>query len=471
MHTGDEYFDSQEFLSILEQYKENPSSLDADDLTDIADYYSFLNERNEALSAVQLASRMYPGALAPLSFLAREALYDKNIEEAKRIIGQVEDKSDIGYKLFAVEILIANDDIDEAEYQLNLLLDDIDEDRYDDFIIDVVNIYMDHNVPAKAEQWLLKNSTCQKAEYKELRAKVLLATGKIGESKAIFNELLDKDPFSIKYWNALATSQFLTGEYENSINSCDFALAIDPDNIDGLFTKGNCLYHMGKYEEALVCYRRYLTLEPKDELGYLNSGTCLLNLARYEESINLLKKALDVITGESDQLTMIYQELSHAYCAIKDWDEALSCISKAEKISPDAPDILVLKGHILLCKGQVKEAMAIFSDVSYHYHNDINVMIHIVSSVCENGYSLLAYNMFKTLIDKSWPESKYGNSYMALCCNDLGKVDEFLYYLEQATKRNPHEAQMILGNIFPPDLEPKDYLSFAKKQIENNKNE
>lgn len=98
MHTGDEFFDSQEFKTILEKYNENPSSLDADELTDIADYYSYIGNEDKAIAVVSMAKRMFPDSIAPISFLAHEALNNQNIKEAKRLIEQIIDKSDIEYK-------------------------------------------------------------------------------------------------------------------------------------------------------------------------------------------------------------------------------------------------------------------------------------------------------------------------------------------------------------------------------------
>jgi hypothetical protein len=54
---------------------------------------------------------------------------------------------------------------------------------------------------------------------------------------------------------------------------------------------------------------------------------------------------------------------------------------------------------------------------------------------------------------------------MALCCNDLKKDDEFLYYLKKACECNPEEAKAVLGEFFPEDMAPKDYYDYALKHL------
>ena len=57
--TGDDYFDSEEFHELLNDYEnsvssEQPIFQDADELTDIADYYHFIGEYEKADDAIEL---------------------------------------------------------------------------------------------------------------------------------------------------------------------------------------------------------------------------------------------------------------------------------------------------------------------------------------------------------------------------------------------------------------------------------
>ena len=49
---------------------------------------------------------------------------------------------------------------------------------------------------------------------------------------------------------------------------------------------------------------------------------------------------------------------------------------------------------------------------------------------------------------------------MALCCVALKKEDEFMKYLKIAVDKNPKEAKIVLGRLFPEGMDPHDYYNF-----------
>lgn len=124
MQTGDEYFDSKEFRDILTSYEESvrsglPIFMDADDLTDIADYYNYTGDTDRATEVIDFALNMNPGATTPLVFKARAALENENIALAEELAEKIIDKDDPDYKYLKAEILIAQNKIDKAEEFLN----------------------------------------------------------------------------------------------------------------------------------------------------------------------------------------------------------------------------------------------------------------------------------------------------------------------------------------------------------------
>ena len=97
MKTGDEYFDSEEFREILEEYERavntgQPVFMDADELAEIADFYQMQGQMEEAEAAIRLALSLSPGAIAPLTYRIHEALYEGDVETAKDYLNQILDK-------------------------------------------------------------------------------------------------------------------------------------------------------------------------------------------------------------------------------------------------------------------------------------------------------------------------------------------------------------------------------------------
>ena len=109
---NDSYYSSKEFLRILREYEEtektgNPVLLDADEYTDIAEYYHMKGDTERALGVATHAANIYPGATGPLVFMAREALLvQNNPEKAILLAEQIDDKTDLDYLYIMAEIIV-----------------------------------------------------------------------------------------------------------------------------------------------------------------------------------------------------------------------------------------------------------------------------------------------------------------------------------------------------------------------------
>ena len=80
----------------------------------------------------------------------------------------------------------------------------------------------------------------------------------------------------------------------------------------------------------------------------------------------------------------------------------------------------------------------------------------------------LGKNSNKTIEDvvKEYaPDFNKGHAYMALCCYDLGKSDEFMEYLQKSVEINPREAKIVLGFLFPQGMEPSEYVKYMEARI------
>lgn len=470
MQTGDEYFDSEEFKDILNSYEESvesgqPIFMDVDDLTDIADYYNYIGDSDKACVVIDFALEMNPGATSPLVFKARSALKNEDIEQAEAFAEKILDKEDPDYKYLKAEILVAQDLIDEADEYLRDYFMTVEPDEYEDFVLDVANMYVDYGVNDKAYEWMMRTKDCKRVEYKELMARVQFGMGKFDESAKLFNELIDENPYSKRYWTALASAQFMGEDFNGSVTSSEYAIAIDPEDPESLMAKANGLYRLNNYEEALEYYKRYCRQMPDDEFGLLNQGTCYVNMACYEEAVNVLEKALAIAPADSQYVAQIYQEMAFAYSAMKMPDKAIGCIDKTDELDCDHLDMDVLRGHILLENGRSEEAEAIFHKAIMASDNAPNVLLRIMVSLYDNKYLEASYTMFKKFFNMMGDDSTEGYSYMALCCWDMKRMTEFLHYLKIAVQKNPREARMVLGSIFPKDVDAADYYNYMCKKL------
>lgn len=473
MQTGDDYFDSKEFREILSTYEESvksshPSFMDVDDLVDIADYYNYIGQNKRAKNVIDYALDIYPGSTLPLAYKAREALAKEDITMAKDLAASIIDKNDPDYIYLKAEILIAQSSVEEADNYLRQYLEETSYEEREDVVLDVVNLYLDYGLNDKAYEWTMRSMDTNHTEYKELLGRTLFGMGRFSESADVFNELIDRNPYSKKYWNALANAQFMNDNFNDSITSSEYAIAIDPDDPEGILSKANGLYRLENYDEALKYYERYNQIVKADDFGLLSQGICLVNMSRYEDALNILKEAEKKAHKDSVYLPQIYQEMAFAYSNLKEVEKAMECIDNTRKLDCDHLDMTVLKGHICLENNRKEDAEKYFQKAIADSGQSPDIILRIIVSMYDNNYLDASYLMFRKFFKMVSKDYNDGYSYMALCCWDMKKTKEFLFYLRHAVSRNPKEAKNVLCHIFPKDMEVKDYYDYMLNQLNSN---
>lgn len=469
--TGDAYFDNEEFRSLLSTYEESvksgqPIFMDADELTDIADYYHLIGNDELGLEAIEYALSLYPNSTLPNVYKARQALIAGDFDMAQGCVEQIENKDDPEYYYIQAEMLIVQDKVEEADAYLRDYFLTVPPDEYQDFVMDVANIYSDYGQNDKAHEWLMRTKGDTSNDFKELMARTLFGQGKYKDSERIFTELLDQDPYCKRYWNALSNAQYMNEDYQGAMTSSEYAIAIDPEDPEGILGKANALYRLGEYEKAIQYYDRYGEISKPDEFSLLHKGSCMLHLLKYEEAIPVLQQALEVCPPKSKLLPQIYHELAISCSALHRKDEAINYIDQTMVLDCDHEDMLVVRGHIYLENDCISDAEDMFRIAMIRSNNDPSIVMRIIVSYYDNRYLKVCYEMFKNLFSTIADDNfNQGYSYMALCCFDLGYFEEFLFYLRIAADRNPREARQVLGFMFPEEMAVKDYYNYIYQQL------
>lgn len=471
MPIQDKFYESPEFKEKFQLYENAQASgtsvyLEPDDLTDIAEYYHILGNIDACKNTVDYAIKMFPGATMPLVFRSRVALLmEHDVALAEEYAEMIDDKADLEYLYLKAEIMIVDDRAEEAESFLRNAYDELEDDEDKaDFLIDVANLYADYELMEYAQQWLSLSEEYDSTDYKELQGRIAMGLGDYEESNRIYNELIDRNPYSFTYWNQLASSQLLHNEIMESIQSSEFALAINPDDEDATLNKANGLFNLGNFEEACKYYERFTKISPNSEVGEMFLGISLINLNRTEEGVEHLKKAESLADAFSEYLHDIYVELAYSLTALGKHEDAMEYIEKISQLDDCDPyETDVLKGNVHLQKGETAEAMKCFQHAVTASNGSPRVILRIGICIYDNGYYSLAYDVFHLLLDDASDEWKDGWSYLALCCMLLSRKDEFVYAVRKACQQNPVEAKMVLGEIFPENLSPDDYVNYLKE--------
>ena len=160
MHIDEEYFNNEDFRENLKAYEDSVKSghsifMDADDLTDIIDYYNMMHMDDEAEQAANYALSLFPGASGPITFKVRKYIDANQLDKADALAETVSDK-EIDYKYVKAEIQLARNNPEEADILFDEVMDVAEEDEMDNCILDAANIFFDYNFFEYANKWLNK---------------------------------------------------------------------------------------------------------------------------------------------------------------------------------------------------------------------------------------------------------------------------------------------------------------------------
>jgi tetratricopeptide (TPR) repeat protein len=161
-------------------------------------------------------------------------------------------------------------------------------------------------------------------------------------------------------------------------------------------------------------------------------------------------------------------ELAFCYANQKEYAKAMEMMDQCMEHPCELSDMTVIRGHLQLECGMVKEAEESFKKAIMLSDNAPSILLRIIVSLFDNHYISSSYEMFKKffqVVNKSSVEYVKGYSYMALCCHDLGKYDEFMEYLKKAVQLNPRETKLILGSLFPEAMEPSEYVGYMEHRF------
>ena len=471
MNNDFEYFNSDDFRKCLKEYERardrgTTMFLDVNDFADIADYYNQMGNSSEAMTAIRHGLDIFPGEAVLLSYIIRSDLHmNQDAQSAKMHLEMISDTSDPEYFYCMIEILLTEGEKDVVDQEINKKYLEIDTEEHDDFVTDIAEIYTDYLYTSEAKKWLGKTDDKKSIDYKELCGRIAMAEGDYASCIHIYQQLLDDNPFSCEYWDNLATAQMQTDQYYDAITSCDYSLAISPDNLIPLRNKANALYAIGDYEKAIEAYTELSKADPDDAVPHLSIGAAQMNLGNYSAAVEQLKYAerINRTNIDSPLNADITRELAIALSRLKKTEEALTYSEKYKDYSGNIPETNVLKGHIYLEAGDSDTAIAFFSKAVNDPLADSGTTLRIAISFYDIGETEMAYELFKEICykigdEKAWP-------YIALCAKDLGKRNEYLDCLKHACEKVPDETRLVLGDSFPTELNVAEYYDYER----NNK--
>lgn len=457
------YFEEPEFKKILAEYEAAresgmPLYMDAEDLTDIAEYYSMVAEDEESSNeCIDFALRLHPDAVDPQIFRARQYMLQDDIATARELCDAIEDQQHREVYFLRAELLVREKKANEACSMLLTLIDTIEDDR-DYFIYDSGYIFVDYHEYEWAAVFANDLENIAPNWYKtwQLKADVMLGLEKNSLALKYIEKMLDVDPFCIESWNWRAEAYSSLGEYDKAVESTDYALAIQPDNERALQLKAWVLMQQGNYQQAHELYERLETINPDCEQHWLYDSYCMLELDDVPAAEERVLRAEEIIDYLSDSPDMqaIHEQYAQVLSREGNVAGALFQLDQAELLSEPSEskwDERLLKMRVYAENDMLEEALGFLSEL-LDKHRDASdaIFYHGILVLFDYAYyaeMLKVLNELKNVYKKVFEDYEI-YCYMAYAAMNVGDDELALKNIRKAIDhKEPHLSELFEENF------------------------
>ncbi len=446
------YFEDPEFKDILAKYEgmvesHTPTYFDAEELTDIAEYYASQGEEQKSEDAINYALRLHPTNTDALVFKSRSLCIKGQLNEAYQVMNLIEDTSDREVKFLKADLLIEERRMEEAEAIYEELATSEEESL--EVLLDIFMTYMDTNQMEYASKWLDRmankgfNET-NSQKYRDALCDFSMTFGQPERATEAFQLSLDELPYSIPHWNGLAKCYLAQNETEKAHEAIDFSLAIEEDNQEALEVKGFCYLQSENQEEALRIFQQLLPITKTPSRIYALIAKCYLDLEKASEAKAIcqewLKKCPKLTSFEKSE---IFSYISMCCFNLHQPEEGMKYIDAALDLEPSFRGAILQKGMIYLQMQEHEEAERLFQKVLDISPDD--EQSEVLYNVA-NSYFFL--NMYPETIDwcgriiRNYPEEQVEALHLTACSYySMFDLESCLKYLAQIWQMNGHQFE------------------------------
>lgn len=467
------YFEDPAFREILSEYETareagTPIYMDADSLTDIAEYYSLvLHDEEHSSEAIALALQLHPDAVDPQIFMARQFMMHGDLDMARKICEVIDEQYHREVIFLRAELLIRQDKIKDAVDLLSDALEVIQEDK-DYYLYDSAYILVDYRQFELAMFFAESLEQMAPDWYKtwQLKADVSLGMELFKMALSYIEKMLDVDPFSTESWNWRAEAYCGLADYEEAMNSLEYSLAIDADNERACQLKAWILMQQGNYKEAHQMYLHEIERSQDNEQNFLYDSFCLLEMDQLDASLAAIEKSEEIADGLSTDQAAIYEQHAQILSKLGRVDDALDYVNKAEwetVSETDATEYNLMRARVLAENRRSDDAMMYIekTDASLEPEQKQDFYFRTAQLFFYTEYYVIAQKFLEELLacsDDAVDQAEY-HAFLAYCAMAQHDDEQAMTHLLAARENGQERLRELFAGEFP-NVQPAEYYDY-----------
>lgn len=463
------YFESPEFKETLEKYmamEQNDSQVyfDADQLTDIAEYFAKRGELKKSYQAINYGLEIHPDNINLILHKVRCIILAGHFDVAWEILDNIEDQNDREVKFLKAELHLEEENLGEAKKILNELYE---EENNTECILDIYNVYLDNGQESEALKWIKsahKNNP-EDLEISKALAEFYYVNNETKPAIEILNKVLDKEPYNADSWYKISQCYIMTDNLEEALNALDYCLAIEQDNVQAMITKGECLLELNNLEEGCELLSKVEGMIKDGSQIRLLLIDCYMRMKKYPEAIAMCQKhrlAKDTDNFDKAQVAS-FEALAYAY--LERFNEALEVIEYGIEADANFSNLYIARGEIYLLQNMVKEAQNEFNYAEHTAFDKQESLFTLVLACMRCGFDSMALKYFERL-EKEFPDACQDIYYpIAHCYYKEGKQEEMIKYI----KKGLEESEFTLEKLrtMPKFSGDEQFIMLLEEIIKN----
>ncbi len=406
-------------------------------------------------------------------------------------LGLEQHPSSINLKLFQVEMLVFENQLNQAEELLNNL--SLLEKSNEEIFIQKANIYSRKHNHKKAILYLkqalditsdppdvlsligmeylfledYENAkwyfmACLEEEEEDISAlyNVIYCFEYLNQNQEAIdylNDYLNKNPYNEVAWHQVGKQYYQLKEFKKALAAFDFAIISDDTFIGAYLEKGKVLEKLKRYTEAIESYTVTLGLDDPTSFALLRIGRCYEKLGSSELALQFYLKCVE----EDGLLDKGWIAITDFYIKNKNYKKALYYINKA--INIDAENVLYWKRY-----ATINHRLNLFEEAEYGYRKALelgNYELQTWLSRCDilihlGEFNAAIKNCFQAI--DFYPDSAEIEFRLAGLFYINGDIQKTRFYLKNALKNN-FEYSFILEELFPSVYKNKKILQIIEQ--------
>lgn len=451
----------------IEAYERNinstpPFYMDADTLMQIEEYYEKNGRNFDAQQCLHYAELLHPDDTEVLIAKAYQLKADGRWDEAEQIIKSIPNQNHREVVLYKAEWFAMSGMPDKAEQMAARHIgQDLDDATLYDWYVDISEVLMNYGYVERAIAWLRKIDA-QYYDYRHVLELLADACTQLQDYKHALEaaqRMTDLDPYDANAWCLLADIQQKRGDYGGSLESAEYALAIDPMSKLGMSLKVFDTFALNNKNKALGLVENYTCKMPTDYSMAMYAAENMLTDSDFDHPADV-DKALHYLLGalgncpqgNPDRVRLL-TDLSMLYARMKDAPKAEEALMATLSAGVSLTDILWKVHYVLYNSGMKMESIKSLERLANINDMEKNDRVEIFKILVRNQWYEEARGVWEALVHhRHEVDDPYCLIHLTYSFYRFKDKERFMLFLYLCLLKFQEETLRFFAQVFHKDF-------------------